>query len=29
MLLVGFALIVRDRKTGAVLRQIFMRRKDV
>ena len=28
MLLVGFGLIVRDRKMGAVLRQIFLRRKD-
>ncbi|MFQ3251033.1 LPS export ABC transporter permease LptF [Glaciecola sp.] len=28
MLLVGFGLIVRDRKTGVVLRQIFLRRKD-
>lgn len=29
MLLVGFGLIVRDRKTGVVLRQLFMRSKDV
>lgn len=29
MLLVGFGLIVRDRKMGAVLRQLFIRRKNV
>ena len=29
MLMVGFGLIVRDRKTGVVLRQIFLRKKDV
>jgi lipopolysaccharide export system permease protein len=29
MLLVGMALIARDRKTGVILRQLLLRRKDV